>query len=113
MKGQAGADTFVFDRPLGPDNYDRIIDFNVNEVDEGDMLRFKADVLHGMTAGPLDATMLAFGPVATDPAHRFIFDQAAGELYWDTDGSGNLATQVLLMTFDQNATVTIDDIELF
>lgn len=113
LKGQAGADTFVFDRPLGPDNYDRIIDFNVNEVDEGDILRFKADVLHGMTAGPLDATMLAFGPVATDPAHRFIFDQAAGKLYWDTDGSGNLATQVLLMTFDQNATVTIDDIEIF
>ena len=113
LKGQAGADTFVFDRALGADNVDRIIDFNTNTVDEGDLLKIKASVFGGgLGAGPLAASQFVTGTAAADADDRFLFDQASGQLWFDADGSG-AGVQELIATFEQNATVTADDIEIF
>ena len=57
-------------------------------------------------------TLEATRTAAADASDRFIFDQAAGQLWFDEDGTG-AAEQVLIMTFEQNATVTAADIEIF
>ncbi|WP_135507426.1 calcium-binding protein [Roseovarius aestuariivivens] len=112
LKGQRGADTFVFDRAIGPDNVDRIIDFNTNEANEGDRLLMKGTVFGGMAAGVLSAADFVAGTAAADASDRFIFDQASGQLWFDADGSG-AGAQELIATFEQNATVTAADIEIF
>ena len=112
LKGQAGADTFVFDRAIGADNVDRIIDFNVNEADEGDVLKMKGSVFGGLAAGVLDAALFVVGTVAADADDRFVFDRASGQLWFDVDGAGG-AAQELIATFEQNALVTAANIEIF
>ena len=111
LKGQAGDDTFVFDRALGANNVDRIIDFEVNG--DNDTLKIKASLLGGgMSAGVLAAADFATGTAAGDASDRFIFDQASGRLWFDADGTGALAQQ-LMAAFEQNALVAADDILLF
>ncbi|WP_135507428.1 CAP domain-containing protein [Roseovarius aestuariivivens] len=112
LKGQAGADTFVFDRAIGPDNVDRIIDFNTNEANEGDKLLMKGSEFGNMAAGVLAAGQFAQGTAAADANDRFIFDQASGQLWFDADGSG-AGAQELIATFELNANVTAADIEIF
>ncbi|KGM50591.1 calcium-binding protein [Pseudooceanicola atlanticus] len=112
LKGQGGADSFVFDRAIGASNVDRIIDFNTNSANEGDRLLMKSSEFGGMTTGSLGASAFVTGTVAADASDRFIFDQAAGQLWFDADGSGG-AEKVLVATFEQNATVSASDIEIF
>jgi Ca2+-binding RTX toxin-like protein len=112
LRGQAGADNFVFDREIGPDNVDRIIDFNTNEENEGDKLLMKGSEFGNMAAGALAESQFVVGTSAVDANDRFIFDQAAGRLWFDADGSG-ADDQVLIAAFDQNALVTASDIEIF
>ncbi|WP_226780804.1 calcium-binding protein [Oceaniglobus trochenteri] len=112
LKGQAGADTFVFDRELGPDNVDRIIDFNTNSANEGDTLKLKSAVFTGLADGALDASVFALGAHAQDAADRLIFEQASGRLWYDADGTGPSA-QILFATFDQDAILTPENIEIF
>ncbi|WP_273281404.1 calcium-binding protein [Pseudooceanicola atlanticus] len=112
LKGQAGADTFVFDRAYGPANVDRIIDFNVNVPDEGDILKMKGSVFGGQSAGVLDSQLFTAGTQANDSNDRFIFDAASGNLWFDADGAGG-ASQILIATFEQNAVVSFDDILIY
>jgi Ca2+-binding RTX toxin-like protein len=112
LKGQAGADTFVFDRAIGEGNVDRIIDFNVNEADEGDLLKMKGSIFGGLAVGVLDADYFVAGTAATDADDRFIFDSASGRLWLDADGAGG-AAQELIATFEQDAMVMATDIEIF
>lgn len=112
LRGQAGADTFVFDRAAAPDNVDRIIDFNVNEANEGDLLKMKGAVFGGLAAGLLDADLFVAGTRALEAEDRFLFDRASGRLWFDEDGTG-AAGQQLVATFEQNAQVTASDIEIF
>lgn len=112
LDGQGGADTFVFDRALGEDNVDRIRDFNLNEADEGDILMLKSLVFGGVDKGMLDASALAMGTQAADADDRFVFDQASGQLWFDADGSGEGAQQ-LVATFLGGAEVTAEDILVF
>ncbi len=112
LKGQAGSDSFVFDRAIGSGNVDRIIDFNVNEADEGDILKLKGAVFGGLSAGMLDADHFVAGTAAADADDRLVFDRASGRLWFDADGVGG-AAQVLVATFEQDALVTAADIEIF
>ena len=112
LRGQAGADTFVFDRAPGRDNVDRIIDFNTNKANEGDLLKMKGAIFGGLAAGLLEADLFVAGTRAQDGNDRFIFDRASGQLWFDGDGAGGDA-QRLVATFEQNAQVTASDIEIF
>jgi Ca2+-binding RTX toxin-like protein len=112
LKGQAGADTFVFDRAMAADNIDRIIDFNTNEANEGDILKFKGSLFGEIAAGELDAVNFVMGTSATFAHEQFVFDQTAGELFFDPDGIGAM-DRILVATFDQNAVLTAADIEIF
>jgi Ca2+-binding RTX toxin-like protein len=111
LKGQAGNDTFVFDRALGAGNVDRIIDFEVNG--DNDTLKFKASILGGgLSTGVLAAGQFRAGTSAGDGNDRFIFDRPSGQLWFDADGTGAAAKQ-LVATFEQNALVQADDILIF
>lgn len=112
LKGQAGSDTFVFDRPIGPNNVDRIVDFNTNEANEGDILQLKGSEFGGLAAGTLSESAFVLDTMAIDADNRMVFDQAAGQLWFDADGSG-AGARILIANFDQNATVTAADIEVF
>jgi Ca2+-binding RTX toxin-like protein len=62
------------------------------------------------TFGPLDIGVLAasafhLGTEATDPAHRIIYDQVSGELYYDPNGSG-LGAAIHFATLANKATLT-------
>jgi Ca2+-binding RTX toxin-like protein len=107
-----GADTFVFDRAIAADNIDRIIDFNTNETDEGDILKMKGSVFGNLSAGMLEAELFQLATAAQDENDRFMFDQGNGQLWFDSDGTGT-AAQVLVATFEQMASVTSMDIEIF
>ena len=109
LRGQAGADTFVFDSAPGAGNVDRILDFNTNTADEGDSLLFCSALFDGIGAGGLAPSQFVAGDRALDASDRFIFDAGSGRLWYDADGSGGGA-QTLLMTFDQGAVVTAEDI---
>ena len=108
LKGQLGADTFAFVTQADASSVDRIIDFNTNTVAEGDMLLFASSVFTGLTAGALDANAFVLGTVAGDADDRFIFDQAAGDLWYDADGAGG-AAQVMVAHFEMGALLGADD----
>ena len=109
LRGQAGADTFVFDSAPGAGNVDRILDFNTNTADEGDSLLFRSALFDGIGAGGLAPSQFVAGDRALDANDRFVFDPGSGRLWYDADGSGGGAP-TLLMTFDQGAVVTAEDI---
>ncbi|MGB3406008.1 MAG: hypothetical protein WBA67_00800 [Jannaschia sp.] len=112
LRGQGGADTFVFDRAIGEGNVDRILDFNTNEADEGDILKVKQMEFTGMEKGRVSADVFVAGLVALDADDRLIFDRASGRLWFDRDGNGPDLAE-LVVTFDRNALVTVADIEVF
>jgi Ca2+-binding RTX toxin-like protein len=52
------------------------------------------------------------GTAAQDANDRFLFDQGSGRLWFDADGAG-AGDQVLIATFEQDASVSAADIEVF
>ena len=109
LKGQGGADSFVFDRPAGAGNIDHIVDFSHSE---GDRLQLKADVFGGLAKGLLATDAFATGTVAADASDRVIYDQATGRLWVDADGSG-AGDQVLVAILDNHAALVAADVFVF
>lgn len=112
LEGQGGADIFIFDRALGDGNVDHIVDFNVGSGGAGDMLKLKGIEFGSMAAGSLASNALGFGAAASTADHRFVFNQATGQLWFDEDGSG-AAEKVLVATFGQSASLSVSDFEIF
>jgi T5SS/PEP-CTERM-associated repeat protein len=83
LTGGADADVFVFDAPLGAGNVDSITDFTVG----GDLIHLDTTIF-GIAPGALDASAFHVGAAATDGAHRIIYDDVTGALYFDPDGDG-------------------------
>ena len=111
LRGQAGDDSFVFDRALGAGNVDRIQDFETIAGDD-DTLMMRQSVFAGMVKGTLAASAFHAGTQAMDAADRFIFDRASGRLWFDEDGAGGAAQQ-LVAEFDANAQLSAEDILIF
>lgn len=86
LTGRAGKDAFVFDTMLGPQNVDRITDFNINE----DMIHLKASIFSKIT-GPFNAGQLCIGANAADSSDRIVYNPETGTLSYDADGSGTIA----------------------
>ena len=112
LKGQAGADRFVFDRVNPGGEGDRIVDFNLNEADEGDMLWLKGAIFGDLAAGDLDPAVFFAGREATEAGHRLLFDAEQSALRFDADGTGPIE-KVLITTFSPDEVVTPDDIFIF
>ena len=95
--GGAGADRFVFSAAAGPGTSDRIADF----VHLEDKLVFSSAVFGALgSAGPLDPAAFTIGTHATTAAQHVIYDAATGALYYDADGAGGAAQQLVARLTD-------------
>lgn len=114
VTGGAGADEFVFGE-FGITNYDTVTDFNA--VDDS---IFLAGSAFGHAAGAIAASEFAFATTsnsgsmiyATTAAQHFIYDKVHGDLYYDADGNGAGAKQ-LIAAFVDGTDLTIADLFVF
>lgn len=87
LTGGSGADRFFFDA-IGSANADRILDFSVANdtifLDRSDFTRITAN-------GTLNADAFHTGSAAADAEDRIIYNEATGQLFYDSDGTGAAA----------------------
>lgn len=84
LAGGAGADFFVFNTALGAGNVDAIAGF----VAADDTFRLENGVFTAIgAAGALVGAAFTIGAAATTAAHRIIYDQATGHLFYDANGN--------------------------
>ena len=91
LTGGAGADTFVFDTAPAKTNVDKIVDFTPLE----DKFALAITAFGALAAGPLTASAFALGTTATNADQHVIYDQATGSLWYDADGNGSAAQQLI------------------
>ncbi|WP_283258448.1 hypothetical protein [Pseudomonas sp. GX19020] len=84
LHGGPGRDVFLFLSAPGAANADRIADFNPAE----DMILLDDAVFTALNLGLLGAARFTIGESATTDAHRIVYNQASGQIYYDPDGSG-------------------------
>lgn len=104
LTGGAGNDTFVFDNLGGADT---ITDFGNGD----DTLEFDNTVFTSLAAGPLapaNFALITDAPAADD---FLIYDQAAGQLYYDADANG-AGSAVLVANLGAGTVLTSADIEV-
>ncbi|RAZ92507.1 calcium-binding protein [Mesorhizobium hawassense] len=87
LKGYGGHDAFVFSTALGPNNIDRIADFNVFQ----DKIYLDHTIFAGLQKGALSASNFHIGPAAHDANDHIIYNSATGALSFDSDGIGGHA----------------------
>jgi Ca2+-binding RTX toxin-like protein len=90
LAGGAGADGFLFDVSLGQDNVDRIADFGA-----GDQIVLDHTIFAALDVGALAEAAFWAGTSAQDANDRIIYDKATGNLYYDADGNGEVAAQLI------------------
>jgi len=111
--GGAGADFFVFDQPAGAANADRITDFASGadrlQFDNAAMAALGAD--GNFAAG--DARFFAAAGAAGghDADDRLVYNTSTGQLFYDDDGSGAHAAQ-LVVTLQAGAALSATDISV-
>ncbi len=107
--GGGGADTFVF-REMGTANADRISDWasGSDEIRLDDAAFAAIGAMGDFTAGDARFKANASG-TATDSSDRVVFNTSTGQLYYDADGSGGGAAQ-LIATVQGGASVAATDI---
>jgi serralysin len=84
LTGGSGADRFVFDSRLGSANADSILDFQTGD----DRILLDGSVFGALGEGEVDSAAFHAGRAAQDGDDRIIYDQAAGNLFYDADGTG-------------------------
>jgi Ca2+-binding RTX toxin-like protein len=88
LNGGIGADTFRFSTALGSGNVDTVQDF---WVAQGDRIVLSRHVFAAAGYDYLASSAFTLGTAATTTAHRIVYDQSTGELFYDADGSGGVA----------------------
>lgn len=105
-----GNDFFVFNAVLGGGNVDTITDFgNVNRNDDTFRLENTgAGLFETLATGNLATNAFAVGTAATTAAHRIVYNNQTGDVFYDADGSGATA-QVLFATMSNRVNLTAAD----
>lgn len=87
--GGRGADLFVFATALGRGNVDRITDFNTAD----DTIGLASSIFTGLGNGPIDASAFVANTTgrAGTAADRILYDTTTGNLFYDADGTGDIA----------------------
>jgi predicted extracellular nuclease/2',3'-cyclic-nucleotide 2'-phosphodiesterase (5'-nucleotidase family) len=86
LTGGDGDDTFLFNTGVGgASGFDTITDFETGV----DTIALSLQIFRNAGAvGDLSVDAFTMGTAATTLAHRIIFDDATGELFYDRDGTG-------------------------
>lgn len=106
-----GKDGFVFNTPAHSTiNHDKIVDFN--PVD--DTVHLWASAFSGVATGVSEAAFRT-GAKALDPSDRIIYDKATGNLYYDADGNGSGAQQLIATIWNgtSHPTLNVTDFSVF
>jgi Ca2+-binding RTX toxin-like protein len=95
LTGGTGQDDFHFDSRLSSSsNVDQITDFDIGE----DAIFLNRDIFTRISSdGVLSSAAYVEGTRARDSSDRIVYDQAAGKIFYDSDGSG-AAAQILFAT---------------
>jgi serralysin len=104
ISGGTGADAFVFTSAIGAGNADFLADFFAPD----DVIQLENAVFIGLAAGALDASAFTIGAAATTAAHRIIYEQGTGRIYFDADGSG-AGSKALFATVTAGTAITFAD----
>ena len=110
LTGGAGNDFFLFNTALGNGNVDVITDFS-NANRNNDTFRLEntgAGLFNALGTGNLNTAAFRVGTAATTAAHRIVYDNQTGDLYYDADGTGGTA-QVLFATLSNRVNLTNND----
>jgi Ca2+-binding RTX toxin-like protein len=87
LTGLGGEDLFLFDTALDASfNVDVITDFNVVE----DTIRLDATIFSSgfTTNNSVASSQFIVGTAALDAGHRILYDNASGDVFYDSDGTG-------------------------
>ncbi|WP_229456015.1 hypothetical protein [Nostoc sp. CHAB 5715] len=104
LYGGNGADTFAFNSYN--EGVDSIYDFNANN----EFIQVSAAGFGGgLSLYFLSASQFTLGTSATTIAHRFIYDDTTGALYFDQDGSRDAFTQVKFAQLFGGVSLTNND----
>jgi serralysin len=108
--GGAGSDVFVLHNALGDWGLATLTDFHGNQ----DSIEVATETLAGLEGEEraVRANEFVRGAEATTASHRFIFDSSAGALYYDSDGNGAAAQQLLANIDVVGGTFNHQDIDL-
>ena len=80
---------------------------------QDDTLLFKANQFAGIsTLGMISLDMLTIGSSAKDSSDRFIYNAGTGDLFYDSDGTGN-SQQTKLAKLDAGLALTRSDFSMF
>ncbi|WP_404290848.1 calcium-binding protein [Microvirga sp. RSM25] len=88
LNGGAGADTFRFSSSLGAGNVDTVQDFSGAE---GDRIVLSRSVFAAAGYDALAGSAFTLGAAASTAAHRIVYNQSTGDLFYDADGVGGVA----------------------
>ena len=107
LTGGAGLDTFRFTTlPHSTANVDIVNDF----LSADDRIELDDAAFTGIgPVGALAASRFYIGAAAHDATDRIVYNQAAGKLYFDADGSG-AGSQVLFATVTPGTALTVNDL---
>lgn len=89
LTGGAGADTFAFTTEVDGDNADRFAGFEVGI----DKIALDDAVFTTLSAGVLPDSAFHVGREAADADDRILYEASTGNLFYDPDGTGPLASQ--------------------
>ena len=84
LVGLGGPDVFVFDTALGGGNIDTVSGYIVGL----DSFELSRSIFSTLPTGTLSASGFVRGAAAVDEFHRIIYNQNAGDLLYDADGTG-------------------------
>jgi Ca2+-binding RTX toxin-like protein len=87
LTGGKGADAFVLTGALGPNNADRITDFNA----AADRIELASSVFSHLSKGALAASAFHIGSSAAAAHDHIIYNSTTGAVYYDPDGVGAAA----------------------
>jgi Ca2+-binding RTX toxin-like protein len=104
LAGGGGADIFQFTTALGPNNVDKILDFQTGI----DKIALDDAIFTGFNPGSLSASQFAVGAQAGDGDDRIIYNPETGALMFDPDGSG-VAAPVQFAILQPGLSVTASD----
>ena len=106
VAGGAGADNFRFRTALGAVNQDRIVDFNPAE----DTIQFERSIVAALPVGPLAAAAFKSGlnGAAADTSDRIIYNTTNGQVWYDSDGIGATAAQLVATLLTKPALTAAD-----
>lgn len=105
LTGGGGRDAFIFDATLGVGNVDRITDF----APKNDVIWLAHTKFSALPEGLLKASAFHQGTEAEDRNDRIIYDEAAGRLYYDPNGSLEPDDQLLFATVAGKPAITYAD----